>query len=58
MPLLLAYMERFSPRVVGMEQAAQGSGHSPELMELRENCNTALSHRVWMVLCRAKSWTW
>ena len=23
-------------RVVGMEQAAQGSGHSPELLELRE----------------------
>jgi len=22
--------------VVGMEQAAQGSGHSPELLELRE----------------------
>ena len=34
-------------RAVGMEQAAQGSGHGPELLELREHWDIALSHRVW-----------
>ena len=33
-------------RAVGMEQAAQGSGHSPELLELKECLDTALRHRV------------
>ena len=31
-------------RVVGMERAAQGSGHSPELLELKECLDDALSH--------------
>jgi len=30
----------------GMEQAAQGSGHSPELLEFKEHLNTILRHRV------------
>jgi len=34
-----------------MEQGAQGSGHSLELLELRECWDIALSHRVWVVLC-------
>ena len=29
-----------------MEQAAQGSGHSPELLEFKEYLNSALRHRV------------
>ena len=33
-------------RVVGMERAAQGSGHSPELLELKECLDSALRHRV------------
>ena len=51
--------ERFCPKGrtlghgTGMAQAAQGSGHGPELLELRERWDTALSHRVgvWVVLC-------
>ena len=35
-------------RVVGMEQAAQGSGHSPELLELKQCLNSVLGHRVWI----------
>jgi len=35
--------------VVGMEQAAQGSGHSPELLELQEYLYRALRHRVWVL---------
>ena len=30
-------------RVVGMEQPAQGSGHSPELLEFKESIWTSLS---------------
>jgi len=44
-------------RAVGMEWAAQGSGHSPELLELKERLDSVLKHRVWLVLCRARSWT-
>ena len=33
-------------RAVGMEQPAQGSGHGPELMELREHLDSAL--RKWV----------
>lgn len=36
-------------RAVNMEQAAPGSGYSPELLELGEQWDTALSHRVWVV---------
>ena len=36
-------------RAVGMEQAAQGSGHSPELPEFRKCSDTALRHRVWVL---------
>jgi len=30
--------------VVDMEEAAQGSGHSLKLQELREHCDTSLRH--------------
>ena len=30
---------------VGMEQAAQGSRHGPELLEFKEHLNTSLKHR-------------
>jgi len=33
-------------RGVGMEQAAQGSGHSPELLEFKEDLDSALRSRV------------
>ena len=33
-------------RVVGMEQAAQGSGHGPELPEFMEHLDTALRYGV------------
>ena len=33
-------------RAVGMERAAQGSGHSPELPEFKESLDNALRHRV------------
>ena len=36
-------------RVVGMEQAAQGSGHSPTLLEFKEHLDKALRHRVWIL---------
>ena len=32
-----------------MEWAAQGRGHSPELLELKEFLNTALRCRVWIL---------
>ena len=32
-----------------MEQAAQGSGHSPELSEFYECLDSALRHRVWIL---------
>ena len=41
-------------RAVGMEWAAQGSGHSPELPEIKEHLDTTLRKKV---LCGAKSWT-
>lgn len=46
-------------RVMGMEQAPQGSGHSLELVELKEHLDTALRHRIWVldVLYGARSWT-
>ena len=46
-------------RVVGMEQAAQGSGHGPELTKLRKCWYTALRHWVWVwvVQCGARGWT-
>jgi len=42
-----------------MEQAAQGSGHGPEMLELKEHSGSAFRHRVWfgLVLCGAGSWT-
>jgi len=36
---------------VGMEQAPQGSGHGPELLELTVHWDTALR-------CRFRSWAW
>ena len=38
-----------------MERAAQGSGHSPELLELKECLDTALRQWVWVILCRDRS---
>jgi len=35
--------------VVGLEQAPQGSGHSPKAPELKEHSNSALKHRVWIL---------
>lgn len=32
-----------------MEQDAQGSGHSPQLLEHREHWNTSLRHRIWVL---------
>ena len=36
-------------RAVGMEQPAQGSGHSPELLEFKECLDNTLRHRVWIL---------
>ena len=33
-----------------MEQAPQESGHSPELLEIKECLDSALSHRVWILV--------
>jgi len=45
--------------VQSLEQAAQDSGHSPELPEFRECLENALRYRGWSsVLCGAKSWSW
>jgi len=33
-------------RLVGMERAAQGSRHSPELMEFKEHLNNTLRHNI------------
>jgi len=33
-------------RVVGMKQAAQGSGHGPKLLEFKEHWDNAFRHRV------------
>jgi len=35
--------------VVGMEQAAQGRGHGPELPELREHLDSTLRHWLWIL---------
>ena len=43
-------------RVVGMEQPAQGSGHSPELLELRECLDSALRRWVWVL--GGLVWSW
>lgn len=32
-----------------MEQPAQGSGHSPELVELNEHLDTAFGHSIWVL---------
>ena len=32
-----------------MEQAAQGSGHGPEPLELKELLDTSFRHRVWVL---------
>jgi len=46
-------------REMGMAQAAQDSGHSPELLEFKEHLVNTLRCRVWvlMVLHGAESWT-
>ena len=42
-----------------MEQAAQGSGHWPELLELMESLDNALTRfEFWVVLHGARGWTW
>lgn len=43
----------------GMEQVPQGSGHGPELLELRGCLGTALRYRVWVwvVLCGSRGGT-
>ena len=35
--------------VRALEQAAQGSGHSPELPVFKEHLDNALRHRVWFL---------
>ena len=42
-----------------MEQAAQDRGHGLELLEFKKRLDTALRHRVCVlvVLCGARSWT-
>jgi len=34
------------PEGGGMEQAAQGSGHGPMLLEFKEHLDSALRHKV------------
>jgi len=36
-------------RAESIEKAAQGSGHSPELLEFRKHFYTARRHRVWIL---------
>jgi len=45
-------------RAEGMEQPAQGSGHSPALSEFKEHLDGTLRPRVWIwvVLCGDMSW--
>ena len=45
-------------RAVGMEQAAQSSGHGTELLEFKKIWTTLSEVRFdfWVVLCGAKSW--
>lgn len=40
--------EGMHQRVVGVEQPAQGSGYSPELLEFKECWDSALRYRVWI----------
>ena len=43
-----------------MEQPAQGSGHGPELLELKGRLDSALTHTEFefcVVLCESGSWT-
>ena len=48
-----------APEGAGHGAGCQGSRHSPELPELRERWDTALSRRVCagVLLCRAMCWT-
>lgn len=41
----------------GKGSAPEGGGHGPVMLELREHGDTAVSHRVWVVLCEAGGWT-
>jgi len=36
-------------RVVGMERAAQGSGHRPELSQCKKQLDSDLRYRVWIL---------
>jgi len=36
-------------------EGSQGNGHGPRL-ELRECSDSVLRYRVWVALCRARSW--
>ena len=40
-----------------LEQAAQGNGHGPRILEFNEHLDTALKYGVgfWVILCRARS---
>jgi len=31
-----------------MEQAAQGTGHGPKLLEFKEHLESSLRHRIWL----------
>ena len=43
----VGYQEKaLHQRLVGREQAAQGSGHSPELLEFKRNVENTVRHRV------------
>ena len=46
----------FSAGALGMEQAPQGSGHSPKLLEFKEYLDNALRHRVFVVMHGARNW--
>ena len=41
--------KEYAPRVVSMEQAAQGSGHGLKLPEFKKHLDNTLSHRVWIL---------
>lgn len=48
----------FTQRVIlELEQASQGSGHSTK-PEFKKHLDSALSHWVALLGCRARSWTW
>jgi len=40
--------EKLCPRGWWAWHSSQGSGHGPEMMELRERWDSALRHRVWV----------